>query len=417
MHIAYIINQYPKVSHSFIRREILALEKAGTPVVRIAMRGWSEPLVDPVDVSECERTHFVLRHGLLPCFFALILMCLSHPIRLFRALFNLVALNSKSEASLLRHIVYLAEACSCVSVLRRENITHLHAHFGTNAAEVALQCATLYEIPFSFTVHGSEEFDKPRALGLPYKIKKAAFVVAISSFSRSQLYRHTGVYEWDKIKLIRCGVDLDFFKDSIKTVNLSNRLVCVGRLCEQKGQMLLLKALQILQKESIDFYMVFAGDGEMRSVLEEKITDLGLSDKVKITGWLSSSQVREEILDARALILPSFIEGLPVVIMEAMTLHRLVVSTHVAGIPELIESGVSGLLVAPGDVLQLVDVLKKTLLLDAQDLTSMTNHAYRQVRHFHDIDTEALKLLTLFNMYNQNADQNQLPSNLVNLPR
>ena len=126
------------------------------------------------------------------------------------------------------------------------------------------------------------------------------------------------------------------------------RLVCVGRLSEQKGQLLLLEAARILAAQSVAFEIVLAGDGELREEIEALIAQHGLEAQVRITGWISSAQVREEILAARALVLPSFAEGLPVVIMEAMALRRPVLTTYVAGIPELVLQGENGWLFPAG---------------------------------------------------------------------
>jgi glycosyltransferase involved in cell wall biosynthesis len=116
----------------------------------------------------------------------------------------------------------------------------------------------------------------------------------------------------------------------------------VGRLCEQKGQFLLLEAVARLASEGVPVELVLAGDGELRGDLERLIEAQGMAGFVNITGWVDSKRVRDEILSARVLVLPSFAEGLPVVIMEAMALGRPVVSTYVAGIPELVIPGETG---------------------------------------------------------------------------
>ena len=192
---------------------------------------------------------------------------------------------------------------------------------------------------WSFTVHGPEEFDKAPLIGLAEKIRRCTFVVAISSYGRSQLYRIVEQQHWPKVHVVHCGLEPDFLAAPATPVPATPRLVCVGRLCEQKGQLLLIEAAGRLAARGVAFELVLAGDGELRDEIEALIRKNNLTSRVRITGWISSNDVSDEILAARALVLPSFAEGLPVVIMEAMALSRPVISTFVAGIPELVRPG------------------------------------------------------------------------------
>jgi glycosyltransferase involved in cell wall biosynthesis len=395
MRVAYLINQYPKVSHSFIRREILALERQGMPVMRIAIRGWDEPLVDDQDASERQQTRYVLKGGALPLMMAVIRLLLTRPVRLFRALGLELKMARHSERPWPVHLVYLAEACRILLWLEREKVTHLHAHFGTNPAEVAMLVGLLGGPRWSFTVHGPEEFDKPHQIALAEKIRRADFTVAISSFGRSQLYRLVPASCWPNIQVVRCGLERAFFEDVPDRAMPSRRLVCVGRICEQKGQLLLLEAARALAAKGVDFELVLAGDGEMRAEAERLIADHQLGARVRITGWITGDQVRDELLASRALVLPSFAEGLPVVIMEAMALRRPVISTFVAGIPELVVSGEHGWLVPAGDLDALVGAMEQCLAAPAHEIARMGQAARTRVEAFHDIDTEARKLAEL----------------------
>ena len=255
---------------------------------------------------------------------------------------------------------------------------------------------TLGGPPFSFTVHGPEEFDKPQALGLGKKGQRAAFIVAISSFGRSQLYRWLPQAQWGKVKVVHCGLDQAFHDVPACAPGRAARLVCVGRLCEQKGQMLLVQAVHRVVAKGLSLELVLAGDGEMRAEIEALVDSLALRSNVRITGWIGSEQVRDEILAARALVLPSFAEGLPVVIMEAMALRRPVISTFVAGIPELVRSGESGWLVPAGDVEALAQAIEDCLAASPAELARMGDAAHARVLERHDIDREAAKLAALF---------------------
>jgi glycosyltransferase involved in cell wall biosynthesis len=396
MKIAYLINQYPKVSHSFIRREILALERQGFEVLRIALRGWGDALVDPQDVRERAQTRYVLQGGVAGLALAVLRQFGATPIRFLQAFALALRMGRRAARPWPLHLAYLAEACRIVPWLRRSDARHLHAHFGTNSAEVAMLAGALGGPPYSFTVHGPEEFDQPEFLHLAEKIRRAAFVVAISSYGRSQLYRWIGYRDWPKVQVVHCGIEPDFHAGAAAPLPAAPRIVCVGRLCEQKGQLLLVSAVDRLVRRGTPVELVLAGDGEMRGELEALIAQCGLQSFVRITGWIDSATVRAEILAALALVLPSFAEGLPVVIMEAMALRRPVLSTYVAGIPELVRPGREGWLFAAGDVDALVAALEEMLATPAAALEAMGQAAHARVLERHAIDIEAAKLARLF---------------------
>jgi colanic acid/amylovoran biosynthesis glycosyltransferase len=394
--VAYLINQYPKVSHSFIRSEILALEALGASVVRVAARGWADTVVDPADETERARTRYLLRGGAGGLLVAGIRALMTSPVRFCRAAAVASKMSRMSPRPLHVHLVYLLQASCLLQLCREEGVTHVHAHFGTNPAEVAMLCAELGGPPFSFTVHGPEEFDMPAGLHLRVKVQRAAFVAAISSFGHSQLFRWIPYEQWKKVKVVHCTVD-DGFQQAAQPVPADSRsVVCVGRLCEQKGQMLLLLAARELATRGVEFQLVLAGDGEMRPELERLIAANGLGNRVKITGWVSGEEVRTLLLGARALILPSFAEGLPVVIMEAMALGRPVITTRIAGIPELVRDGKEGWLVAAGDCHALVDAWTELLEADADQLNAMGESAQRRVAQRHSGSEAARKLVQMF---------------------
>lgn len=397
MRIAYFVNQYPKVSHSFIRREIAALERHGVEVIRVSLRGWSEPLVDPDDLAERTKTHFLLQRGLRGLLPSVLRQAVQNPPALVKAIAQAVRLSKQSDRPLPYHLVYVAEACALVRHLRTLSVRHVHAHFGTNSTEVVALSRTLGGPSFSFTVHGPDEFDRPTGIHLGEKIERSAFVVAISSFGRSQLFRWVSHRFWNKVKVVHCGLDSAFLAEGAsQPIPQEPRVVCVGRLCEQKGQLLLLDAVRQLRDRGEPVRLVLAGDGEMRPEIERFMAEHGLQDRVSITGWISNEQVRQELEAARALVLPSFAEGLPVVIMEAMALGRPVLTTSIAGIPELVRHGTDGWLIPAGDLESLVDALSELLTQSVQRLTDMGQAARRRVLERHSIDTEARKLVELF---------------------
>ena len=396
LRVAYLVNQYPKVSHSFIRREILALERRGVTVERIAVRGWDGELVDEEDRRERERTRYLLRQGLAGLLLPVLHALCASPARFARALALAWRMGRRADRPLPYHLVYLAQACRLADWLRTSGATHLHAHFGTNPAEVAMLAHVLGGPSFSFTVHGPEEFDRPQFLGLGEKLRRCAFAVAVSSYGRSQLYRWVESRHWDKIRVVHCGLEPAFHALPASAPPVAPRLVCVGRLCEQKGQLLLVQAAQRLRQRGIAFELVLAGDGEMRAEIEHAIAVAHLQQQVHITGWVSSARVREEMLASRAVVLASFAEGLPVVLMEAMSLRRPVVATQVAGIPELVRPGENGWLVPAGDADALAAAMEDCLRSDGPTIARMGESARQRVLERHDVDREAARLAALF---------------------
>lgn len=396
MRIAYLINQYPKISHSFIRREILALERQGYDVMRIALRGWDDKLVDTEDESERTRTRYVLRAGVWALLLAMLRMIILYPSHIMRALILAWRMSRKAERPFPIHLIYIVEACLIESWLRAADVRHLHAHFGTNSAEIAMLVNVLGGPLWSFTVHGPEEFDKAPLIGLAEKILKCSFVVAVSSYGRSQIYRLVGRQHWPKVHVVHCGLDRPFFEAPETPVAPARRLICVGRLCEQKGQLLLIEAAHRLVSTGTNFELVLAGDGELREEVTRLIAQYKLQGNVRITGWISGDRVRDEILAARALVLPSLAEGLPVVIMEAMALRRPVISTYIAGIPELVREGEHGWLIPAGDVDSLAHAIRACLAVPTQILTRMGEAAYERVLERHAVDSQVARLGKLF---------------------
>lgn len=392
MKIAYLINHYPKLSHSFIRREILALERQGFEVLRLAVRGWDGDLVEAEDRREQARTTYLLERGLGPLARSTLRAALAAPGRFLGALRLALGMGWRADRPWPYHLVYLAEACHALPALRAFGATHVHAHFGTNPAEVAMLISAISGLPYSFTVHGSEEFDKPEFLGTREKVRRSAFVVTISSYSRGQLFRWVEPDHWPRVKVVHCGLEAAFHQVPPAPLPAAPRLVCVGRLCGEKGHLLLVEALARLAAKRIPFEMVFAGDGELRDEIEELIARHGLERQIRITGWVDSVQVRKEILAARALVLPSFSEGLPVVIMEALALRRPVATTYVGGIPELVRPRENGWLFPAGSVDTLAAALESVLATPAEQLRRMGEAGRQRVLRRHDIDAEAAKL-------------------------
>ncbi|WP_083097708.1 glycosyltransferase [Pseudophaeobacter leonis] len=396
MKIAYVLNSYPQPSHSFIRREIQALERQGISVLRLAMRPGSAPLVDPGDQAEADRTQYVLQAGPLRLMQALLLQAARAPKAMMQGLGLALRLGRVSQAGRLRHLIYLAEAAYVAARCRQEGVDHMHAHFGTNATAVALLAQVLGGPGYSFTTHGPEEFDAPLSLSLGEKINRARFAVAISSFGKSQLSRWADFAAWERLKVVHCGIEPARFENPASLPEGPLRLAAIGRFVEQKGQMILVRAMAEVVKTHPKVHLALIGDGEMRQDLEAAIAAAGLQNNVTLTGWLSEAGVRQQLATAHALVMPSFAEGLPMVVMEAMACARPVLATYIAGTPELVLPGETGWLVPAGDVAIMATAIVELAETPQARLQAMGQAGRARVLQRHDSDQEAGKLAALF---------------------
>jgi len=372
---------------------LAAIEAEGHQVLRLAMRRSAMPLVDTLDQAEAARTGYILDAGAFGLLFGLLRAFFGSPSALIRAARLAMSMGRRSHVGRIRHLIYLAEACLVARAVKEAGITHMHAHFGTNSATVAALASELSGVGYSFTVHGPEEFDSPHALSLGAKIENSAFTVGVSEYGRSQLCRWIAAEHWPKVHVVHCGIETDRFETVTDVPDGPIRLVSIGRFAEQKGQLVLVAAMARLRAKGMDVSLRLVGDGELRPVLERAIAEAGLQDHITLTGWLDEEGVRAELQAATALVMPSFAEGLPMVIMEAMASARPVIATYLAGIPELVLPQENGWLVPAGDDAALAAAVEGLAATPLNRLQEMGRAGRARALARHDIVTEARKLL------------------------
>ncbi len=400
MNIAYLVNKYPTVSHSFILREIAGIEGAGGTVFRFSVRHSDlELLPDIRDKREYGKTEVILENNWFGLVLQMFLKALTSPIQFAEAVRVAFAESSFRPSDVVRRIAYIAEATWLIRQLRAQNVKHLHAHFGTNSATVAQIAYKLGGPPFSFTVHGPDEFDRPIELDLRSKISDALFAVAISNFGKGQLMRWANYRDWGKIEVIRCGVDDNFiWNDGSKPTYEKTQFASIARLSGQKGIPLLIQAAAILKDDGYRFTIQLIGGGEMQPQIENMIRDYDLQEYVNMVGWASSMEIVECLLDSKVMVLPSFAEGLPVVIMEALALEVPVIVTAIAGTPELVNDQ-CGWLIPSGSVDALVEALKTAMRTPPQTLAEMGKAGRERVVSLHDSMKNGAELFELFVKY------------------
>lgn len=400
MKIAYLINCYPAVSHSFIRREIAAIEEAGGTILRFSVRSANlAALPDARDRLEYDKTTVILDQPWLVLIFGMLGKMLRSPHSFYQALKIAFAHCSYSISDIIRRFGYLAEASWLAHQLIENRVAHLHTHFGTNSAMVARLSRKLGGPPYSFTVHGPDEFDKPVEIDLRGKIADSAFCVAVSSFGRGQLMRWSDLADWKKIEVVKCGVDDDFIGESRSTpISEEPRFCAVARLSGQKGIPLLVESAARLKKEGYKFTVELIGDGEMRDQIVDMIRQHDVEDTVILAGWANSEDIVRHLMSVKAMVLPSFAEGLPVVIMEALALERPVIVTAIAGTPELVNSD-CGWLIPSGSIDALADAMKSALQSSLEELSAKGVIGRSRVLEFHNSKRNGVYLLSLIQRF------------------
>jgi glycosyltransferase involved in cell wall biosynthesis len=315
------------------------------------------------------------------------------PGRTLKALGQALSL-ARRQRDIVRPVAYLAEAAYLLEQAQAERLTHIHAHFGTNAAAVAMLCRTMGGPPYSFTVHGPDELHEAPFNAYDLKIASAKFVAAITDFARAELLRIGGYEHAGKIHVVPCGLELANFGDR-RPAPEAPHFVCVGRLCPQKAQRLIPEAIAPLVRDHPGLRVELVGDGEDRELIEAEIKRLGLERHIQLLGWADGDTVRERILSARTLLLPSFAEGLPIVIMEAFALRRPVISTYIAGIPELLDRE-CGWIVPAGSIPLLRKAIEAAIIASPKQIAAMGDEGRRRIESRHDIDGSAALLKAQF---------------------
>lgn len=379
MRIAYLVSQYPAASHTFIRREIEALRARGLDIATYSVRPPSESeRVASWDRAAFEDTTYLLPTRLGVLVAAHVSAMIKWPLAYLSTLRLALDHRAAGAKALLWSLFHFAEAVVLAHALRRDKIDHVHNHFANAGATVGLLATHLVRIPWSLTLHGISETDYPAGLLLARKIAAAKFVACVSWFGQAQAMRITPPVHWHKMSIVRCGLNLIGLEPAIgpelKPAD-DIRIVCVGRLSPEKGHLGLLDAFAGLRSHGVIAQLVLVGDGPERAAIKQHAATLQLGDTVLFKGQLGERDTLAEIRRASLLVLPSFMEGLPIVLMEAMALGVPLVASRVAGIPELVEDGVEGLLFRPSDWSDLRD--KMTMILTDDVLSRRFSAAAR----------------------------------------
>ncbi|MGX9846164.1 glycosyltransferase [Limimaricola litoreus] len=390
----WLTGEYPRATDTFIQREVAGLRDLGVTVETASVRR-TDPAhhVGPEQRAEAAATFHLLERTLNPVAITRAkLSALRHPRRFARALALAWRSAPRGLRGRLYNMIYFGEALVLAHRMKARGITHLHNHIAKSSGTVAMLASEVSGIPYSFTLHGPDIFFAPEHWALGEKIARARFVACISDFARAQAMLFSDPAHWHKLHVVHCGVDPALYADT--PAPPEDRLLFVGRLSAVKGLPVLLRALARARESRPALTLDLVGDGEDRAGLERLATDLGLGDAVRFHGYLGQAEVARMLRETGALVLPSFAEGVPVVLMEAMAAARPVIATRVGGVAELVEHGVSGLLVPPGAEAPLAEAIA-ALSGDAARRAAMGAAGRATVISGFDARAEAARMLRL----------------------
>lgn len=388
MRIAYLTGEYPRATDTFIQREVTALRERDIEVFTFSIRRTSdEHIVGPEQRAERDRTFYILPVRPVNLLIAHLSLLLNSPKRYLQAIKLAWTTHQPGIRGTLYQAFYFIEAGIVAYQIRKQQIQHLHNHFPDSSGTVAMLAAELGGFSFSFTMHGPYIFFEPLRWRLDEKLKRALFICCISYFCRSQGMIFAPTDKWNRMHIVHCGVDLALF-EPVAHRQIGKRLLYTGRLAAVKGLPILLESLVKIKATHPDVLLTVVGDGADRPQLEQMTARLGLTENVDFVGYQSQAKVREYMQETDVFMLPSFAEGVPVSLMEALAAGVPVVTTQIAGVSELVENGVSGYLVPPGNAALLAERITQ-LLADPQLRSEFGAAGRQKIAQEFDINQEA----------------------------
>ncbi len=404
--VAYLCSMYPAISHTFVLREVNALREMGFDITTFSIRrAGTEQLLASADRVAYESTFAILPPNWRVLVTAHLTLARQAPLAYLLTLVLALRLAPPGLRHRLWGAFYFAEAVLLWSECRRQDIRHIHVHLANVAADVALLAAHIGSTvessrpwSWSFTMHGPTEFFDVDRFKLAEKLRRARFVVCISDYARSQLMSLCPPAAWDRLRVIHVGIPIEQFTRHEYEPDrgaTTPTILFIGRQVAEKGQVVLLKATALLAERGHLVRVILAGEGPARQDFERFAKDIGIASQVSFPGAVGQDEIQRLYAEASIFCLPSFAEGVPGVLMEAMAMELPVVSTAIAGIPELVEHNLTGLLVAPGRAANLADALER-LLSDPTLCRALGSRARRKVVSEFNTHSSAAALLALF---------------------
>ncbi len=341
--LGVLIAQHPAINHAMLLREVREL-RSKFEVFTASVRAPDRPpeKLSEEEKDEAGRTYFVKPHGIAGALQAHFQTLFSVPGAYFRGLFYALRLSFT-----FRYFGYFTQALMVGQWMLRNHLPHLHVHYSST---VALLLKQVFPVGLSISFHGPDEFNDPVSFHIREKVHACEFVRAISQYARSQLMKSSDTSDWHKIEVVYMGVDpMAFAPRPFRPDPKPVELICVGRLAPVKAQHILLAAVERLVRAGKNVRLNIVGGGPDRQSLEAEAAALKIQEHVVFHGFTLQEKLDELYRQTDIFVLASFAEGVPGVLMEAMSVEIPCVSTWITGVPELIRNGIDGLLVAPSD--------------------------------------------------------------------
>ena len=396
--IAYLVSTYPAVSHTFVLREVKKLRRANFDIRMASINSPDRAAsgLTSEEQDESSTTFYVKREGIRGSLRAHLAVLVKSPKSYFTGLWFALRLAGTDLRRLIFAVFYFVEAVILGRWMESRGLRHLHVHFANAASTVGLIASRIFPIGFSLTVHGPDEFYDAPGLRLAEKMAGATFACCIGQFARSQLMKVSAPAQWNKFEIGPLGVDpLLFVPQPFRCLPDTIQILCVGRLVPSKGQYILLAAVERLVRSHANVRLRLVGDGPDRERLERAIASKGLGRCVTLEGSVNQDHIRDYYRQADIFVLPSFAEGIPVVLMEAMAMEVPCISTFVAGIPELVRNEIDGILIPPSDEQALAFSIGR--LIEDPNLRRRLGAAGRQrVIEKYDLDRNVARLAEIF---------------------
>jgi len=363
MKLGYLVSQYPALSHSFVLREVRALRSCGLEVCVVSVRSYDRPVAElsADEAEEAMRTFSVLGAGHLHALIANLRILWRHPLGYLRGLLYAWSLSRGTPKLVLMYTFYFLEAVVAGDYFERQQVRNIHTHFSST---VLLILARIFCVRYSLTVHGSGEFVDVIGFHLAEKVAGATFVATVAQYGMSQVLNASEAAHWHKVVVLPLGVDVDAYRPKSSPRRAPGepfRLLSVGRLSAPKGYPILIEAVALLRGRGRNVRLTLVGEGPLRTALEGQIAVRGLGDLIYLAGACNHDRVVSFYDSSDAFVLSSFLEGVPVVLMEAMAMELPCVATWITGIPEIIETDVEGLLVPPASASAIADAVTRLM--------------------------------------------------------
>jgi colanic acid/amylovoran biosynthesis glycosyltransferase len=364
MRIGYFTNTYPRAVDTFIQREVTGLRDRGFEVLTYSVRK-TDDIHNVSDLVKAEKasTFYILPVRVLELVYLNFKFLFLSPKRYLKAVKLAVTTGRSGFSGSLYQLYYFLESVVLAKQLLKGDIQHIHNHLGDNSGNVTLFASLLTGISYSITFHGPHVFFDPYGWALAEKVRYSKFIVCISHYCKSQLMLFSDPRDWGRLNIVHCGVDPDKHTN-LDVSPMSNRLIYIGRLAVEKGLPILFQSIQKLEEMGHVVTLTLVGDGPDRKHLERLGATLGIDSRLDFVGYAGQDEVIEYLGKSDIFVLPSFAEGVPVSIMEAMSCGVPVVCTYVGGVVELVENEKTGLIVFPSDADGLCEAIARYLCDD-----------------------------------------------------